>query len=266
MKPLLLYNYYDVIDGVFASIIDMYYNLSNYIDVDLKIVTDKPEQCIKHLFKNNSGDLVNKITVDTEFEADIIICSTRLLYDEICKIKCKRLLILDSLDLSKSIYGVQPDIRLYLPNMSSEDIIFLCNPANIISGCDYAAQLEYYQKLSKERINKLPINYIRYLGDYNLEKKYFHSIFNYRRTSKYYSEIKRGQYFENVGRLIFEHIYFNNKVNYYTDGMFMQDGLYYYLKLFGVDASIEHTPLPINKEMVEKTLFMDKNDKILRFV
>ena len=72
MRPLILHYYYGVIDGVFASIIDMYYNLSRFIDIDLWIYTDKPQQCIQHLFKNNTGDLVNKITTKTEFKNDII--------------------------------------------------------------------------------------------------------------------------------------------------------------------------------------------------
>jgi hypothetical protein len=250
-------------DGVLISLIDLYYNLKRYIDVDICIVTEYIESCINHLFKNNNSDLVNKICTDVIFEREMIICSTRFLYDEICKLKCNKLIILDSLDLSKSIYGVHPSILQFLPpDLNSEQVIFLSNHANIMKNCIYQ-QIPYYQKLNEYRLNNHPYFYGRYVGDYSLKKKYFHDIYNYRRTDKKYCEIKRNFYFENFGRMIFEHIYIDKLVNYYIDGLVKKDGLYYYLKLFGVDGFLIHTPLPIDKIMIEEVLFMKDNDPIL---
>ena len=244
----------------------MYYNLIQFIDVDFCIYTETPKRCIEHLFKNNNGDLVNKITIEKEIEADIVICSARLLYDEVCKLKCKRLIVLDSLDLAKSLYGVHPDIKYYVPEyINNIDVIFLSNSANIMSKCVYA-QMVYYQKLSKERLNTLPIHRGRTIEDYSLHKKMFYDVFNYRRTDKPYAELRRGKYFENFGRSIFEHIYYGKSVNYYIDGMYMKDGLYHYLELFGINGMIPHMPLPITKEMVEDKLFMKKNDPILNIL
>jgi hypothetical protein len=266
MKPLILYHYYGVIDGVFASIIDLYYNLLEYIDVDFSIVTIDPEKCIKHLFKNNNGDLVNKIVTENKFERDIIICSARLLYDEVCELECNKLIVLDSLDLSKSLYGVHPNIYQFIPvNLVKDDVVFLSNPANIMIDCIYS-QIVYYQKLSKQRLESLPPYRGRFVDDYSLKMRFFYNTYDYRRTDKEYMEIKRNKYFENVGRSIFEHIYFGKKVYYYTDGMFMKDGLFYYLDLFGVNGMIRHSPLLITKEMVESILFMDENDVILDLI
>jgi hypothetical protein len=234
--------------------------------VEFWITTSIPEVCINHLFKNNNGDLVNKITIETEFEADIIICSARFLYDEKCKLKCNQLLVLDSLDLSKSLYGVQPKIDFYVPkDLSPDKVIFLSNPANIMDECRYG-QMIYYQKLSKHRLDKLPVYKGRFVADYNLKIPFFRDLFKYRRTSKEYLEVRRGKYFENVGRNIFEHIYFGKEVEYNIDGMFMKDGLYHYLNLFGVNGMHPHKPLPITKEMIKENLIMNDNDPILRLL
>jgi hypothetical protein len=266
MKPLILYYYYGIIDEIFASIVDLYYNLSQYIDVDFLIVTDKPETCIDHLFKNNNGDLINKVNIENRFERDIIICSARFLYDEKCKLECNKLIVLDSLDLSKSLYGVHPSIYQFIPvNLVKDDVVFLSNPANIMVNCIYS-QIIYYQKLSKQRLENLPNYRGRFLDDYSLKLRFFYNTYYYRRTDKEHIEVKRNKYFENVGRSIFEHIYFRKRVNYYTDGMFMKDGLFYYLDLFDVDGMIPHAPLPITKEMVESVLFMDEDDIILDLI
>ncbi len=263
MNPVILYYYYGAVDGVFSGAVDLYYNLRQFMDIDLKIYTKDVGSCITHLSLNNNKDLLKNITNDPKIESEIVICSSAVLYDEVFKINCSRLIILDSLDIAKSIHGAFPMLDQYIP--PCDDIYFLANPSNLNIGF-FSNQIEYYQKLSKERINKLPIYYRKFLKKDKTSKPFFREIFNYKRTDKEYMEVNRGQYFENVGRLIFEHILYDCKVNYHTDGMFTKDGLYYYLKLFDVDGEIDHIPLPIKRESVKDKLFMKEDDLVINLI
>lgn len=262
MKPLILYYYKGWVDGVFALVVDLYYNLSIYMDVELIIYTEDAGTCVRHLIKNNNSDLLTKITNTKKIETDLIICSCETLYDKTFDINCDKIIMLDNMDLAKSIYGDGFNINHYIPDCST--IYLLSNPANILE--DFVGtQFVYYQKFSEKRLNSLPLNYKKNLQDLDT-RRYFYEIYEYKRSGKPHMEFNHNQFFENVGRLIFEHIYFNYKVNYNIDGMFTKDGLYYYLKLFGVDGTINHKPLPIFKSDIIEKLFIKNNDMILELI
>lgn len=159
------------------------------------------------------------------------------------KIKCDRLIVMDSLDLTKSKLGIFPN----LCNVATiNNLIFLVNPCNKMATT--CKQYTYYQKFNIKRFGFMP-----WLND----------NYTYRRTERRNSKIADGRHLENMGRVIFEHLYKTKNVDYYTDGMFTRDGLYYYLRLFGVDGEQNHIPLDISSEEIEEELFMSENDLLL---
>lgn len=277
MKTIILHYYYGAMDGVFISTMDLYYNLSKYMDVEYRIITDKPTDCIKHLFKNNNSDLVPFVTKDKIVKADTIICSARFLLHvklhEICE--CKKLIILDSLDLIKLANKIfQFESKHYKFNIydlipshfKKKDVIFLCNPANFKSRFKFT-MVEYFQKMSQERTNKFPKKYGRYIEDYNeIGNPFLQAEFNYTRITKPWMSMEDGTFFENTGRLIFEHLHAGKIVNYSSEGMHKKDGLYYYLGLFGIDGAKDHMPLKISKEEIEDVLFMKEDDPIIELL
>jgi hypothetical protein len=73
--------------------------------------------------------------------------------------------------------------------------------------------------------------------------------YTFKRSGKEKTDIGDGLHFENMGKGMFEHLWFGREVEYKTDGMFMEDGLYYYMKLFGLDA-FEDQKIRIKKEIL----------------
>jgi hypothetical protein len=256
MKTLIL-TYTDgiFISGAFTSILDIYFNLRNFVDVDLRIVFDLDALSIMRFFsyQNFFGDgrAMSGLTKNTDFESDVIIISYELLAN-IAKNKvrlnigCDRLIILDSLDIQRFNYdGLIPVVANHI---SCNECILLANPANHGIADN---TIEYYHKLSGIRLNGLDIPKRTY---------------NYKRTDKDHIKLSGDVYFENIGKGIFENIIKGNTVNYYPDGLTVTDGLCYYLKLFDIDPTIEHCPLKINLIKIINKLFFDKNDKVLELL
>jgi hypothetical protein len=249
---LIIQNHWGIVTGTFTSIIDTFLNLKKFKkDVELITISDhKPSEIIKLFFKNSKfgrSSLMKSFTKECEFDNEIIICSARLLTDcmtdKKIKIRAKKLIVLDSLDLARKKYGIGPDFDLAV---NADECIFLINPAN--KGITKFKEYVYYHKFNKNR----------------LDLKYFpQRKLNYSRSKKKFIKIQEGEYFENIGKGILEHLYKGYIVNYNTDGMFTKDGLFYYLKLFGIDATKNYKPLIIPKSKIQRHLFMNKNDLLL---
>ena len=71
-------------------------------------------------------------------------------------------------------------------------------------------------------------------------------------------------YFENIGKQLFEHLYFGKKVNYYADGAYIKDGMYFYLKNFEIDGMKDFENIKISRSMIMNHLFMKSNDELLK--
>lgn len=262
MKVLLIYFSIGRITGVFTSLIDVYLNLvKRGVDVNLKIcgwdgIMFGNELLYKENFSGwynlccdnkhfGSKKIFRSFTKDKNFVSDVVICSARFPNDMVkndLSIKAKRWIILDSLDLQTNKFvDYQPDEVL------KGDTHFLVNPANF--NRTKFMEHEYYHKFSKERLDTLtikkPIEYIRITKDWMKVDEY---------------------YFENIGKSIWETIYCGQDVAYDPIGMLGKDGLYYYLKLFGVDGEKSHSSLPINRKDIEDKLFMRDNDIVLSLI
>lgn len=208
-------------------------------------------------FNRNFGDfrLFYGITEkDKNFESDIIVCSARLIHEIMngidIKLKCKKLIVLDSLDTYKSKIGEFPDFDLYFNTLPNTKILQLSNPATF-RNTKYE-QREYYHKLSLIRLKS-----IRQTG--NLKNEY---TFSRRRDEK--RNIGGGVYFENIGKSFFEYLYFVKKVNYSNDGCKIKDGMCFYMEKFGLDGFKNYENLKISKKEIENVLFIKKDDILLK--
>jgi hypothetical protein len=254
MDNILLVHYHDYINGCLTSIIDLFLNLKKYkVPCQLKIFTVPPIEISYQTFKQNNFFGIKRplqsFTKQKTFDSDVIICSSKFLKDCIennLQIKCKKIVILDSFDLTKSYYNEIADIQSFLESIDQK--LFLCNPSNFEKV--RFPFVEYYHKFNKKRLDTL--------------KKT--GILIYNRVLKDTIYVKNQGYFENIGKTIFETIYHLKDVYYLPDGMFERDGLYYYLKLFDIDGELEHKPLSITKEDIEEKLLMNKDDKILNIL
>jgi hypothetical protein len=254
MKDILILHYHSGrVDGALTSMIDLYLNLKERVpNVKFKIISKNAVGQVIKLFSDHLDFGLDKsvITIDTDFEADIIIASTKLLADIIhyqkelgIKFVCNKLILVDSLDLMRSKYDMIPKLdEIEYCN----DTVLLANPANF--NISNFKCYEYYHKFNESRIKSsiLP------------------EAFIYTRVVKNHIQLIDDIFFENIGKFIWECLYNNRKIIYYSDGMKIKDGLYYYLKLFGVDGDIHHIPLNISKEQVVDKLFMKDDDLILR--
>jgi hypothetical protein len=204
-------------------------------------------------FNRNFGDYNLLYTIDQDnhkFKADIVICSGRLIYEILngakIEIECNKLIVLDSLDTYKSRIGMFPDFDdLFSTMFKNSDVIQLSNPATMRES--KYKQIEYYHKFSKKRLNALKQTGL-------LKDEY---IFD--RTKKEKTMITEGAHFENMGKGIFEHLWFDKHVYYKSDGLFDKDGLYYYLKLFDIDATKDQE-ISIQKYDLKNKLFWRENE------
>lgn len=257
MKDVLILHYHSGrADGALTSMIDLYLNLKERVPgIRFKVISKNAVGQVIQLFLNhlNFGLEENVLTIDTEFEADTVIASTKLLadigyYQKDLNIRfnCDKLILTDSLDLMRSKYGMIPHLDQFTP--CKEDTVLLANPANFnISSFKCH---EYYHKFNDDRIDpfRLPETFI------------------YTRVVKPHIQVTDNIFFENIGKLIWECLYNNRKVLYYSVKAEIKDGLYYYLKLFGIDGIIDHIPLNISREQVIDKLFMKDDDLILNIL
>jgi len=187
-----------------------------------------------------------------KFEEDTIICSGRLLFEILCgediEIKCNRMFVLDSMDILKSKLGIFPNLDNAVP---TDNCTFLINPSTL-------RQSKYEQVIHFAKFSKTRMDWIY------CTRNGVKDVLDYKREGKKKIEIYPGKYAENMGKHIFEHLYKGKTVNYYPDGMFMEDGLFYYLALFGIDGWKEHTPLEISPEEIERKLFLNSKDFLFR--
>jgi hypothetical protein len=233
-----------------------YEKVEDSLIYNMKLYHNKLTTAIPFMrFNRNFGDfnLFRGITqTEHKFKANTIICSGRLIYEILMgadiELECERLFVLDSLDTYKSKIGEFPDFDDYFDILET-DVTQLSNPATM-RDTKYRQEL-YFHKFSFRRLNSL-----KQLGI--LEDEY-----NYNRTSKEKGKLEGG-YYENQGKGIFEHLYWNKKVNYCAEGIYTADGLTHYLDLFGIDPYVDHFPLHLSKNQIKDKLFMKNVDYLYK--
>jgi hypothetical protein len=253
---MIIQNHWGIITGTFTTTVDVYLNLKSFVDdIEFVSISDhkKPSDLIKLFFKNScfgAPSLMKSFVKKKVFDEDTVICTARFLADcsndNTIKLRAKRLIILDTLDLAKQKYCVGPNLDDVI---NADECIFLVNPAN--KGITRFKEYTYYHKFNQKR----------------LDSKLFRvQKLNYRRDTKPFIKISDGKYFENIGKSVFEYSYRGYPVTYRTDGMFTRDGMYYYLQQVGIDGERNYNPLVISKSTIKKRLFMNKNDILLDLI
>ena len=210
------------------------------------------------LYNRNFGDfnLLHSIVQDKQkFKDDKIICSARLLYEILMgadvELECEKLIVVDSLDTYKSKIGMFPDFDdLFDTMFKNTHVIQFSNPATMRES--RYDQREYYHKFSYRRLDALK------------KSGHLKDTLDFKRTRSEKGDIGDGNYFENIGKQLFEHLWFKKQVNYHSDGIYTKDGMWYYMNLFGLDGFNNYGNLRISRADLMNHFFMKSNDELLR--
>jgi hypothetical protein len=226
----------------------------NSLEYHFKCFNNKLTSSIPFLKMNrNFGDFNLLFGIEQKqkkFKADIIVCSARLIYEILngkdIELECNRLFVLDSLDTYKSKVGIFPDFDDLFDTMFRNcDVWQLSNPANFRE--TKYRQVEYYHKLSYRRLSALK------------QSGLIKDKLVFTRTKKAKTMIGENAHFENMGKGIFEHLYFGREVEYKNDGMFTKDGLWHYMRLFDLDATKDQI-IKLGKYKIMDKMFYKRND------
>lgn len=235
-------------DGTLISVVDLYYNLRNFIDVEFIIIADSIGRIARIFTSNGFKDLFDKVQMERYIECDILLCSystivrSRYITNDIV-FNCNNIIALDSLDYTQIRYGLMPKPKI--------DFTLLGNPNNINYPIENVIKAyEYYHKFDFVRVSGLKLP----------------EIYFYNRSKKEKIHCGEGTYIENIGKLIFENLYLGNTVFYRKNGLVDEDGLCHYLRLFDIDPFLDHTPLRISKERIVEKLSFKEDDLILKLI
>lgn len=303
---MLLFHLYKCVSGTLTTFTDVYHNLISLginITPHILFSGNNPTKNLDYIhklsflndvFNYNLGpnNLHKFISNDSHFEDDIIVTSCKSLYDIALEnlnisFKCKHLIILDTWNYILADRDNVLDRLFNIIFSSSENQIFLGNPA-LFKWFDSYTHYEYYEKLNKNRLDfidktynkrknqvlfredciKRPhTKYVSINGPDYLSTGYLEKIFSCKEY--HYCRWHHSQnppiYFENIGKLIFEFNYMNKPVMYTTQNYYEQDGLTYYLKQCGIDDSFNQRIL-IPRDIIEKKLFMNSEDILVQIL
>lgn len=236
-------------------------------------------------------DLKDVYPVDYNTYHPIVITSFYTIpYIDLNKLHGDVLILLDALEVSvfhsAGILGEYLDTLakqfkyIYLPvNPFNEKIMKKYQLANNIS------LFEYYTKLSKSRVDKygkdININAILIRDErlkeyytnyylYNDRQTYLNTLqftgYAFCRISPIRRGIYEGIYIENIGKLIFEYLYLNRTVDYYPYRKHTDDGLHYYLQLFGIDDNIINIDISVDHNKLVSKMILQPTDDIYKII
>lgn len=284
MKSTLLLVSLDGISGDIFDFIDLYYNMKNFIDCDLKLIGSKTDiiNFTKFLYKSYTNlfisDIIKHIViVDNiddnkiykKFSAyDNIIISSKLL----SKVDVN---ITNEFNKVISLMTLRGMFRLNNNNeiINKSNFVYLCTPVilNNINNikCNF---IEYYSRFSQFRLDNIKVsNNNIVFDDYNnYDTLKYNNKFNihtysgiiYKRRDFY----KENMYLEMKGKLLFEFLYFNKYVYYNSKPKSFDDGLTDYLKYFNIDDNISQQLKITKDELYNKIIKFDNNNDILNIL
>ena len=275
--------------GTFSTFIDLYFNIKKlFPDVKIKLFPKINKNSFKMMIYKNVGnytDILCSNTNESLITDQTIITSTKVFHDILINncnvsIKCKNLILLDTWDIYRTTLNNTTDDLISLIKSSAENIFFLGNSFNL-NLCNFKNKFLYFHKLSEERLSSLipqKNNSLIFYRDDSVVVDTFLKYFSTSNKKITYKELfqcseyhytrwdhKNNIYFENIGKMIFEFLWMNKKVKYFSNNKSINDGLTEYLKLFNIDDNITQY-LNISKNDIEKKLFMHKNDTLLNIL
>lgn len=238
MIDIIQYQTYGYLEGSSTTIYDVYFNLQKYKkDIKLNIISDNVGSMYRILKENNLLELISCITKQKNYYTDVTICLYSLCFQKPINITTKKLIILGTLE--SFIYPFNESL---IPETWKYDEVIFLNNLPCFSGP------VYYHKFSTHRLDNLTARSIK-------------DSYNYCRLNKSHI-FHNGIYFENIGKLIFEYCYYDRPVYYDSGGMFIHDGLYYYLSLFDINA-YNSQEIKISKQEIIDKLVMKEDDMLL---
>lgn len=292
---VIVHYYKSIVDGVMTSLIDLFYNLRDKLNISFYIIC--PE-----LYSLDHNDYYNFPLNQTEFTRDgkhiefeewradkdnEVTCSIPFLkYNNNFGDPKLLFSVVDARE--KELYFENKILicsarLLYEMKISKVNMSFYSDNLIVLDSLDtYRSNIGDIQNIDrsilpmKDRFfltnpatfnpNVPNITYYHKFSKRRLDSmKNLNDVYTYKREGK--KKIKIGDNtFENIGKGIFEHLYHGKKVNYSTEGMTMKDGLYYYLSLFGIDGGKDHFPLKISRTELKRKLFMHNNDILLQII
>jgi hypothetical protein len=281
------------ISGTFTTLVDIYYNLSKFDNIRFHILcyTDivnvfKLYQTFIKTFCPDINIIYHHICQYDDVKTDILITTTELLSfyyvhsNYIPKLNYKKIVVFDSAGFYQS-YEEESFKNCFA--IIPENAIILCNKSNIKIS-PWKDSYEYYIKLSDTRLNKLkyysipvsnhilksshyiPIDAKYVYNDLKKQKNINTDIYKVKEfhfCRRYLSNT--GTYSENIGKLIFEMIWLGKPVYYYSKPKSFDDGLHYYLNLFGINDNKDQL-LSITKQDIEDELFMHDDDFLYQII
>lgn len=268
------------LDGTFTTILDIYFNLKK---INFSPIFMCPKNNFHYIFKYyrffidtyfiKNIKFIDNLNILSNYKYDVIITTANVFrQNPTLKFNCNKLIILDTLELFYNIYYQKKDRFVNSILASTENFKILAN--GYYQKFNYPNYVEYYIKFSEERLRFIQNksnnkNNILYTTSNDNTYDQWRSMKNIHSFKEYHYNrwiyIDNGIYFENIGKLIFEYIYLNKKVQYSiknrkNDG----DGLTYYLKLFDIDdkKNLILNEL-IDKKNIADKLFMDETDPLI---
>jgi hypothetical protein len=255
----------NTIHGSVIRAVDLFFNLKDlgvYRD-KLYLYTEDFLNVVKKLQEYTGISLEEIKLVSKEIDDDFLVSDCRIFGIENFKLSFNTLLIQDSLSLH--------DFK----TLPCNNIKFLCNPymkTLIESQLGNVDVEEYFQKLSRRRLNHLEEKYKKHSGILTSEhygkvswnsKALFHahgfSEYHFKRRFEY----GKGDFRDNFPRLVFEFLWLGRKVFYSSEGKKIDDGFTSYLNLFNVDDKVSRF-LDISRDEIEEKLFMKENDLMVK--
>lgn len=277
--------YYPYLDGTTTSLIDLYFNLSHYMNVNCYIIIDTSQENVKRNVKyiqtlKNSIPFdkfkftyiqlskLNEFCLNHKFN-NLILSFGIFRFLNTLPFHYNKLIILDSGRIIYDYYCCNSKFISYVKSLNN--VFILGNNMNK-HFFNYEQYFLYYHKFSHERFDFLKCilsndlvvteNVREKTG--NIDMKYLQSnklYYNRWRDVKGDNKI----YSENIGKMIFEFSALNKFVHYSPINKTHDDGLTEYLRLFDIDDNYELIIKISENELFDKLGFND-NDLILSII
>jgi hypothetical protein len=287
MKIDLVYYLYEL-NGAYTSFEDLFYNLKKYTDWTVRLIVFFDDKSIAKRFKRYLGtdlDIVylplNHGRMHYDLQGNSCVISSEmidLVQNKVIDLNFKRKFLFYPAFIYKKEYS-QEEFDKMISYINDNDIITICNRFN---SKFVKNSFVWYMKFSEERINRLKgistdENGILTSEEYFQRKKnkldikpFSYKEYDYFRYSKKtednpYTEFG-ADYYENIGKMMFEFLLLGKKAYYSCKNKKINDGLTEFLSEFSIDDNYDFDLNGLSKKQLNDVLFMKQDDEIIRLL
>lgn len=268
------YTYYNGLAGTFTSLIDIYLSLLRFgIKSQFVIFLGESESTF-HLAKTQFPQIPfvearkknDFYRLNVSF--DTLVTNSETVYNIFMPVMAKSTIVLDSMCAFRYAENKRFQDRMKM----LRNPYILANPWTMesLSFLNTENKMIYYHKFSQERMEFLEKKYKDtvynriLVRDLNSRKPAF-DRFEY--DGYLYKRYRTNgtSYYDNIAKLIFEYRYLGKNVFYSCENKTFNDGLTYYLRLFGIDDNISQY-IYFDKSDICNILMMKHTDDIMRIL